>query len=71
MKAVFGPGAGTSKSPFERYLRDHPMGDIISRRGRSAPSVHHPIRTVELLKEIGGETRSSSRPWRKATSSGR
>ena len=58
MKAVFRTGPGTSKSPFERYLVTHPMGDIIFSEGEIGTEMYIlQSGTVELLKEIGGETR--------------
>ena len=58
MKAVFRTGPGTPKSPFERYLVNHPMGDIIFSEGEIGTEMFIiQSGTVELLKEIGGETR--------------
>jgi CRP-like cAMP-binding protein len=58
MKAVFRTGAGTPKSPFERYLVTHPMGDIIFSEGEIGTEMYIvQSGSVELLKEIGGETR--------------
>ena len=58
MKAVFRTGPGTPKSPFERYLVTHPMGDIIFSEGEIGTEMYIvQSGTVELLKEIGGETR--------------
>lgn len=58
MKAVFRTGPGTPKSPFERYLVNHPMGDIIFSEGEIGTEMYIlQSGTVELLKEIGGETR--------------
>ena len=58
MKAVFRTGAGSPKSPFERYLVTHPMGDIIFSEGEIGTEMFIiQSGTVELLKEIGGETR--------------
>lgn len=58
MKAVFRTGPGTPKSPFERYLVSHPMGDIIFSEGEIGTEMYIiQSGTVELLKEIGGETR--------------
>ena len=58
MKAVFRTGAGTPKSPFERYLVMHPMGDIIFSEGEIGTEMYIvQSGTVELLKDIGGETR--------------
>lgn len=58
MKAVFRTGPGTPRSPFERYLVTHPMGDIIFSEGEIGTEMFI-IQSgmVELLKEIGGETR--------------
>lgn len=58
MKAVFRTGAGTPKGPFERYLVTHPMGDIIFSEGEIGTEMYIvQSGSVELLKEIGGETR--------------
>ncbi|MEP6470973.1 MAG: cyclic nucleotide-binding domain-containing protein [Acidobacteriota bacterium] len=58
MKAVFRTGPGTPRSPFERYLVTHPMGDIIFSEGEIGTEMYIiQSGTVELLKEIGGETR--------------
>jgi hypothetical protein len=58
MKAVFRTGAGTPKSPFERYLVTHPMGDIIFSEGEIGTEMFIiQAGTIELLKDIGGETR--------------
>ncbi len=58
MKAVFRTGASAPKSPFERYLVTHPMGDIIFSEGEIGTEMFIiQSGTVELLKEIGGETR--------------
>jgi pSer/pThr/pTyr-binding forkhead associated (FHA) protein len=58
VKAVFRTGPGTPKSPFERYLVTHPMGDIIFSEGEIGTEMYIlQSGTVELLKEIGGETR--------------
>lgn len=58
MKAVFRTGPGTPKSPFERYLVTHPMGDIIFSEGEIGTEMFIiQSGTVELLKDIGGETR--------------
>lgn len=58
MKAVFRTGPGTPKGPFERYLVSHPMGDIIFSEGEIGTEMYIiQSGTVELLKEIGGETR--------------
>jgi CRP-like cAMP-binding protein len=58
VKAVFRTGPGTPRSPFERYLVNHPMGDIIFSEGEIGTEMYIiQSGTVELLKEIGGETR--------------
>ena len=58
MKAVFRTGPGTPRSPFERYLVTHPMGDIIFSEGEIGTEMYIvQSGTVELMKEIGGETR--------------
>jgi Cyclic nucleotide-binding domain/FHA domain len=58
VKAVFRTGPGTPKGPFERYLVSHPMGDIIFSEGEIGTEMYIiQSGTVELLKEIGGETR--------------
>lgn len=58
MKAVFRTGASGPKSPFERYLVTHPMGDIVFSEGEIGTEMFIiQSGTVELLKEIGGETR--------------
>jgi len=60
MKAVFksGPGPGTGKNPFERYLETHPMGEIIFSEGDIGTEMYIiQSGTVELLKSIGGATR--------------
>ena len=58
MKAVFRTGPGTPRSPFERYLVNHPMGDIIFSEGEIGTEMYIiQSGTVELLKEIGGDTR--------------
>jgi len=59
MKAVFKSGtAGGSKSPFERFVVSHPMGDIIFSEGDIGTEMFI-IQSgiVELFKSIGGETR--------------
>ena len=59
VKAVFksGPG-GAGKSPFEKFLVSHPMGDIIFSEGDIGNEMFIiQSGTVELLKTIGGETR--------------
>jgi pSer/pThr/pTyr-binding forkhead associated (FHA) protein len=58
VKAVFRTGADAPKSPFERYLVTHPMGDIIFSEGELGTEMYIiQSGTVELLKDIGGETR--------------
>ncbi len=58
MKAVFKSGTGGAKSPFERYLVTHPMGDIIFSEGEIGNEMYIlQSGTVELLKSIGKETR--------------
>jgi pSer/pThr/pTyr-binding forkhead associated (FHA) protein len=58
VKAIFRVGAGAPKGPFERYLITHPMGDIIFSEGEIGTEMYIiQSGTVELLKEIGGETR--------------
>lgn len=59
VKAVFksGPG-GTGKSPYEKFLVSHPMGDIIFSEGDIGTEMYIvQSGSVELLKTIGGETR--------------
>jgi CRP-like cAMP-binding protein len=59
MKAVFKSGpAGGNKSPFERFVVSHPMGDIIFSEGDIGTEMFI-IQSgiVELFKSIGGETR--------------
>jgi CRP-like cAMP-binding protein len=58
MKAVFKSGTGGGKSPFERYLVTHPMGDIIFSEGEIGNEMYIlQSGTVELIKAIGKETR--------------
>jgi CRP-like cAMP-binding protein len=58
VKAVFKSGPGGGKSPFERYLETHPMGEIIFSEGDIGTEMYIiQSGTVELLKAIGGETR--------------
>ncbi len=58
MKAVFKSGAGTGKSPFDRYIVGHPMGDMIFSEGDIGTEMYIiQTGTVELLKSMGGETR--------------
>ncbi len=58
MKAVFKSGAGAGKSPFDRFLVTHPMGDMIFSEGDIGTEMYIvQTGTVELLKSIGGETR--------------
>jgi CRP-like cAMP-binding protein len=57
MKAVFKSGSG-GKSPFERFLVTHPMGDIIFSEGEIGNEMYIiQSGTVELLKSIGKESR--------------
>ena len=59
VKAVFksGPG-GTGKSPYEKYLVSHLMGEIIFSEGDIGTEMYIvQSGTIELLKAIGGETR--------------
>ena len=57
MKAVFKSGTG-GKSPFERFLVNHPMGDIIFSEGEIGNEMYIiQSGTVELLKSIGKESR--------------
>lgn len=57
MKAVFKSGA-TGKSPFERYVAQHPMGDIIFSEGEIGNDMFIlQSGTVELIKMIAGETK--------------
>ncbi|HYK41644.1 MAG TPA: cyclic nucleotide-binding domain-containing protein [Thermoanaerobaculia bacterium] len=59
MKAVFKSGtAGGSKSPFERFVVSHPMGDIIFSEGDIGTEMFIiQSGVVELFKSIAGETR--------------
>ncbi len=58
MKTVFRTGPAAPKSPFERYLVSHEMGDIIFSEGEIGTEMYIiQSGTVELLKEIGKETR--------------
>ena len=58
MKAVFKSGTAGGKSPFERYIVTHPMGDIIFSEGDIGTEMYIiQAGTVELFKEIAGETR--------------
>jgi CRP-like cAMP-binding protein len=57
MKAVFKSGQG-GKTPFDRFVVSHPMGDIIFSDGEIGNEMYIvQSGTVELLKTIGGETR--------------
>lgn len=57
MKAVFKSGQG-GKSPFERYVVQYPMGDIIFSEGEIGNDMFIlQSGTVELIKKIAGETR--------------
>ena len=72
VKAVFRTGPGARRSPFERFLVSHPMGDIIFSEGEIGTEMYIiQSGTVELLKEIGGEYPRPLAPWKRATSSGR
>jgi CRP-like cAMP-binding protein len=58
MKAVFKSGAGGGKSPFERYIVEHSMGDIIFSEGEIGNDMFIlQAGTVELIKTIAGETK--------------
>jgi CRP-like cAMP-binding protein len=57
VKAVFKSGAG-GKSPFDRFLVSHPMGDIIFSEGEIGNEMYIiQSGTVELVKTIGKDTR--------------
>ena len=57
MKAVFKSGTG-GKSPFDRFLVSHPMGEIIFSEGEIGNEMYIiQTGTVELVKTIGKETR--------------
>jgi CRP-like cAMP-binding protein len=58
MKAVFKSGPGGGKSPFDKFVVSHPVGDIIFSDGEIGNEMFIiQSGTVEMLKEIGGETR--------------
>jgi CRP-like cAMP-binding protein len=58
MKAVFKSGPGGGKSPFERYIVQHPMGEIIFSEGEIGNDMFIlQAGTVELIKAIAGETK--------------
>src|SRR5262249_56289764 len=58
MKAVFKSGTAAGKTPFEKYVVSHPMGDIIFSEGEIGTEMYIiQSGTVELFKSIGGETR--------------
>lgn len=58
MKAVFKSGAGGGKSPFERYVVQHPMGEIIFSEDEIGNEMFIlQSGTVELIKTIAGETK--------------
>jgi pSer/pThr/pTyr-binding forkhead associated (FHA) protein len=59
VKAVFksGPGGG-GKNPYEKYLVNHAMGDIVFSEGDIGTEMYIIQQgTIELLKTMGGETR--------------
>ena len=58
MKAVFKSGQGGGKSPFDKFVVTHPMGDIIFSDGEIGNEMFIiQSGSVEILKQIGGETR--------------
>jgi CRP-like cAMP-binding protein len=58
MKAVFKSGPGGGKSPFERYVVQHSLGDIIFSEGEIGTDMFIlQSGTVELIKTIAGDTK--------------
>lgn len=58
MKAVFKSGPGGGKSPFDRFIVSHAMGDIIFSDGEIGNEMFIiQSGVVEILKEMAGETR--------------
>ena len=58
MKAVFKSGPGGGKSPFDKFVVSHPMGEIIFSDGEIGNEMFIiQSGTVEILKQIGGESR--------------